>query len=592
MGWWGHNVALIHGRTLGWFLAALACFACLPASAETQAIGNVSQYMDDMDRLKLADHARFATLLANLHEAAPPMTTAERWRLRYTDAWEAGFIGHYPEAERIYRDIIDHSGDTTQTARATGTLLQQLALNRRYEEALALAERAGPLLAAVKDRGARYSLLGNLSQSLNLVGQPDLAIRYARMMQDSLPPGEPNCLPLALEMFARDQAKTLRSDDPAFAQAIEACTTATNPVFVNAMWLTKAERLVDEHQPLKALAIFQAREASIAKAQYFQAQAQLLRMRAMANDQLYRDADARRDALAAIAMFKADEMDEVLRDAYQVLYNVEKRAGHAEPALAYFQQYAKQDRAYLDDTSARAMAYEAVRQRTLVASLETEKLARQNRVLQLEKGLGAKAVEAGRLSIALLVGVLGVLALWLVRTRRSQRRFRHLSRHDSLTSILNHQHFMAEAGRTLHELALRQVPACLVLLDLDHFKAVNDTYGHMVGDVVLQRAVDTCKAQLRPTDIFGRLGGEEFGILLGDCLPDRALAIAERIREAIEATPVDVDGEHVVYTTSAGVSSTAATGHDMHALRRAADAALYRAKRGGRNRVETDERGS
>jgi diguanylate cyclase (GGDEF)-like protein len=578
-------------RVVKWcFVGALACI-CGVAMADAGAppMKDVTRYIDELDRLKLADHARFATQLAQLHAAAPALTAGDRWRVRYLDAWEAQFIGHYPEAEHIYRDIIDHSGDPVQTAKATGSLLHQLALNRRYEEALTLAEQAGPLLAALKDRGGRLSLLGNLSQSLNLAGQTDLAIRYARMMQEDLPPGETRCLPLALEMFARDQARTLRSDDPALAHTIDACSVADKPVYVNAMWLTKAERLVDERQPLKALAIFRAREASVAQVQYFQAQAQLLRMRAMANDQLRRDSEARRDALAAVAMFKPGEMDEVLRDAYQVLYNVAKRAGDADAALTYFQQYATQDRAYLDNASARAMAYEAVHQRTLVASLEAEKLARQNHVLQLERGLGAKALEAGRLSIALLVCVLGVLALWLVRTRRSQSRFRYLSRHDSLTSILNHQHFMMEAGRTLHELASRDAEASLVLLDLDHFKAVNDTHGHMVGDVVLQRAVDTCKAQIRPTDLFGRLGGEEFGILLIDCLPDRASAIAERIRAAIETTPVDVDGQHVVYTTSVGVASTVGTGHDMHALRRAADAALYRAKRAGRNRVETDQ---
>jgi diguanylate cyclase (GGDEF)-like protein len=127
--------------------------------------------------------------------------------------------------------------------------------------------------------------------------------------------------------------------------------------------------------------------------------------------------------------------------------------------------------------------------------------------------------------------------------------------------------------------------ACLISIDLDHFKQINDTHGHATGDVVLKHTVALCKRQLRPTDLFGRLGGEEFGILLPDCTREQGLAIADRIRAAIEATPVDGDGFVVAFSASIGLASTDTSGYGLAELRREADAALYRAKRSGRNRV-------
>ena len=130
--------------------------------------------------------------------------------------------------------------------------------------------------------------------------------------------------------------------------------------------------------------------------------------------------------------------------------------------------------------------------------------------------------------------------------------------------------------------------ACLISIDLDHFNLINDTHGHAMGDLVLKHTVFLCRRQLRPTDLFGRLGGEEFGILLPDCTREQGVAIADRIRMAIESTPVEGDGRLVTFSASIGLASTDSSGYELQLLRKEADAALYRAKRTGRNRVIAD----
>ena len=109
-----------------------------------------------------------------------------------------------------------------------------------------------------------------------------------------------------------------------------------------------------------------------------------------------------------------------------------------------------------------------------------------------------------------------------------------------------------------------------------------------MGDAVLRRTVTICRQQLRPMDLFGRLGGEEFGILLLDCTREQGIAIAERIRRAIDVAKVQGDDDIIMFSASVGLASTEYCGHELQRLCREADAALYRAKRAGRNRVIAD----
>lgn len=125
--------------------------------------------------------------------------------------------------------------------------------------------------------------------------------------------------------------------------------------------------------------------------------------------------------------------------------------------------------------------------------------------------------------------------------------------------------------------------ASLLLIDLDHFKSVNDNHGHTEGDQVLRRVVTTCQRYLHPYDVFGRLGGEEFGILLPECTAELAIERTEQIRAAICTSHEKNDD--IPISASLGIASTAHHGYDLRQLLMAADEALYRAKRDGRNRV-------
>lgn len=160
---------------------------------------------------------------------------------------------------------------------------------------------------------------------------------------------------------------------------------------------------------------------------------------------------------------------------------------------------------------------------------------------------------------------------------------------DDLTGIFNRRGLMTQ----LHiELArCRRFPRSVaaLMIDIDNFKRINDTHGHASGDQAIIAMVSAVKKQLRDTDIFGRLGGEEFLVLLPELAKSESLAVAERIRSCIESTPIALSGDTIRITVSVGVALYAADDNADRLLARADDA-LYAAKRNGRNRVELEVR--
>jgi len=564
--------------------AVVFCAAAqsVPASTTTP---DATELLARTESLRTRDHPQFARLLEQIHREARYLSPDQQWQLRYLDAWETSFQGDYGKAEGRLRDVIDHSGDVTLAAKASALLMSNMGINHRYEEAFQLANQLAAELPKIKDKLARFLVLSNLSQLLGSAGQNDLAIKYAQMMEDALPPGESMCIPLKQEISALYYSKQLTLSDPRLQRAIDSCQSSGQPVYANFSWLIMSSLYLEEGHPDKALALLNRIGPSIRSTQY---QAQILAWQvelAQTYAKLGADAKARKAALAILPASGSAEDSELLRDAYGVLFQIAKKHGDFAAALEYYENHVAQDKGYLNDLSARALAYQVVQQQTLAKKLETEELSKQNGILRLQRALDAKAVETSQLYITLLVILLTAIALWLFRTMRSQRRFKRMASRDGLTGILNHQHFINEADRVLRLLEKKLDHACLISIDLDHFKQVNDTHGHGMGDTVLRRTVATCQQHLRPTDLFGRLGGEEFGILLHECSRDQGLDIANRIRVAIGTTPIEKDGHGILISASVGLASTDTSGYGLQRLCKEADAALYRAKRAGRNRV-------
>jgi diguanylate cyclase (GGDEF)-like protein len=158
----------------------------------------------------------------------------------------------------------------------------------------------------------------------------------------------------------------------------------------------------------------------------------------------------------------------------------------------------------------------------------------------------------------------------------------HLAITDGLTDTYNRRHFFELAEQEMNRARRYGHAVSAIMLDVDHFKQVNDTYGHAIGDQVLRTVAERCRESIRDIDILGRYGGEEFAIILPATDLSGAHSVAERLRRSIADVPIPTERDDVTITISLGVASNA---QDVAALVNRADAAMYAAKQAGRNCV-------
>lgn len=228
---------------------------------------------------------------------------------------------------------------------------------------------------------------------------------------------------------------------------------------------------------------------------------------------------------------------------------------------------------------------------------QTAQRDQENRRLAADRALKEQQLESlehvrhwQRLALV-LGGVLIVLLLWLAaRQFRRSRKLHRLAMTDPLTGIANRRHIEQLAQRALARAGADGEPLCVLVVDVDHFKAVNDAFGHAVGDQVLVRVAQSCKQALRRFDMIGRMGGEEFLVVLPDTTPEVALQIAERLRRRVECLPLAHLAPGLRITASVGAAMADHDADDLAELIRRADNAMYRAKDAGRNRVEVGGR--
>lgn len=196
--------------------------------------------------------------------------------------------------------------------------------------------------------------------------------------------------------------------------------------------------------------------------------------------------------------------------------------------------------------------------------------------------------------LAVFVGLialdlLGSMGFILMIKERGDREIRALAMTDSLTRVSNRRAFMDQAEKQAAAAQRLRYPLALLMIDIDHFKRINDGYGHPTGDKVLIKVAETIASQLRKQDTLGRYGGEEFCVLLPATNEAGAIALAEKLRLAVEAMPLQLGQNSISITISLGVAAWNATGEDCqldcNTLLQDADRALYQAKEKGRNRT-------
>jgi diguanylate cyclase (GGDEF)-like protein len=272
-------------------------------------------------------------------------------------------------------------------------------------------------------------------------------------------------------------------------------------------------------------------------------------------------------------------------DQKRVVQALQEYAGHRpvqalQTLLALYRGQQKKQWDFLANTTLE----HAQRHNERIRTYETQLLENKVQIQQLKLDAQRRQQEATRLYLILAAVAavsLGLLA-WILW--RSRLRFRSQAQTDSLTGIANRRHFLDRAQEVASSSRQQSQVASVMVLDIDYFKLINDAHGHQAGDAAIRHVALQASNCLREGDVIGRLGGEEFAILLPATDERTAWSMAERLRKVIEQTPLEHHGERIPITVSIGLMSGTLTADNIETMIQCADKVMYRAKNTGRNR--------
>ncbi|TCZ78549.1 tetratricopeptide repeat-containing diguanylate cyclase [Lysobacter sp. N42] len=373
----------------------------------------------------------------------------------------------------------------------------------------------------------------------------------------------------------------------AYDEALRVARQRLGPGDAGAAELGIASARITKGEPTAALAALARARADFASINDTSNAGMLALLEGQAHAALGRDAVALEAFARAEQAFRRERNERYLAMLYPERAKVLERMGRPADALDDYKRYVtlreKLVEARTDQRTLMLRQQFDARQRELEnAQLRREKVLREQRVAALER---ARRWQVGAI---LLGGVLfAMMAGFAVRQFVRARRLRVLALTDELTGVANRRRIELVAEEAVAVALAHGRPLCLITFDIDYFKRINDSFGHLAGDEVIARVADACQQALRQNDAIGRTGGEEFLVVLPDTGIEAATQVGERLRSNVEALRWHDVAPDLQVTVSLGVATLRADDSSVQDVLRRADAALYRAKAAGRNTLQT-----
>ena len=577
---------LARSSPLASVLLAIALFAMAnPGSASD----SFEALLVKAEQIRSTDIAGFRVLLGQLNGRIAEATPEQSQQLRYLKIYDLGYTGRYDLAVKDATALFDEVDDPDIKLRAGALIVNSYAATRNLYDGLRYLDLTLQLIDRVQDPELRSHGWFAASTLYSQAGQYELSQHYAEQILAISTNPRTRCFAGLQRVESLRQLRQLDEVDDTIESILQECERTQEKVISGFLWVIQARLASAKGDNAGAMVVLEQHLAEIEKTGYprlvGEAQSLLGELHLEAGSLV----EASRYANLALSRSSDLAFSLPLVNAHKTLYESTRRRGDLAAALKHHIAYADADRAYLDQIKTREIAYQAVRQETLQKTQTIELLNNQNRVLQLQQQVSAKTSQANQLLIVLLAVLLASIAYWAFKVKRMQVSFRKLAETDALTGISNRHHFNRRAAAVLEQCRKANEQVGLVMVDLDHFKSINDRFGHATGDWALKAVADACRQVCRRDDLLGRLGGEEFAFLLVGSDADACVSLADDCRQRIAAIDTLPSGHRFQITASFGVAGSRSCGHGFDALLAKADDALYLSKRDGRDRVSVQD---
>jgi diguanylate cyclase (GGDEF)-like protein len=587
---------MINSRSAALALAgAMLMTVCMPGDARARLDPLDGPEMGFDQRLELArelnatEHWRSGrSILDQLEPELARATPRQRNQYDLTLALNLGLSGSSAAGVELIDQVLARQPDATQRMNALWLAANLASAERSYRRAFSYIREGLDLMPEVDDPAALAGLLGMAGRLYAEAGQIESGIEMARQAVEyagQVPndrPGASRCIAaqrLTVALRLSDQHEALFE---AARQALDFCKAEENAHFVGNLESLLGQLTMDIGELELAeqwLRTAERRQQSIGHLNgLLQARLRLIEL----DLHLGRAAPPAGTINRLINDFRDRRWWEQEAELHQLVARFAERDGDYGRAVDHLRRGIIA-RERLDAwVSARRQAYMDILFDMHSRRQELALLQEQSRVHTLEATTARQEASLRRTIQAGSALVIGTLILLLFRTTRQRRHYRALSQHDGLTDLLNHTAFFEAADAALNDCLARRLDFTLVVGDIDHFKRINDSNGHLAGDTVLQRVAGRMREQFPPPAIIGRVGGEEFAIALPGWKPANAEDRVRKLRDAIN-TPREGD-ESIIVTLSYGIAGFDRN-ETIERLRRRADQALYEAKATGRDRI-------
>lgn len=545
---------------------------------------NFFQQLDRADQIKSSNPELFQEILNDLKNHSDKLETEQQLHLLYLESYSEAYSGGYEEAIKGLNAVLHQSNNKILKFRARTSLVNIYYIVRNYQDSLTHLNALISELPSINSADVRQ--LGLMAVIMTYKGYKkyDLALEYSKKLLSEDPKGRNLCFARQLMYESLFYVSPESINDSEVNEALTHCLGIGEEIASAFLRLTLARKEL-ESSPQKTMQYLSEHFDEVKKTSYSRVIAEYLVLYARAKWLANQSVEAKDLAAKVIDLSVDGDFIQAKVLAYVLLYEIEKAAGNFKMALEFYEKYSEADKAQINEILAQEMAYQIVEHQTEEKEQEIKFLNEQNKVLQLQQDLAKKEAVNNRLVLALALVLLGTLAFWTYRIKRHQIRLRKQSQTDQLTGLSSRHHFYETAKAILQRSESEQQDVGFILFDMDHFKSINDKYGHLIGDWVLQNTAEVVKTSCRQNDLAGRLGGEEFAIFLPACNLKKAQQLAEICRKAISQVDTTETGYRFDISASFGVTSTELSGYDLMDLIADADKAMYSAKSKGRNQI-------
>lgn len=561
------------------------------AMALAQAAGlSPEEFQQKLDRaIELNTTAPWRESQVILEELRPHLDTAgeqQYGEFAYLEARNLTLSGDFEGALKKIESLLERDLTGRQRLRTYRLGANAAIIARRFEKAFTYLRTGLEILNHREDSSYSEGLYGLASYSYAQVGELERAGEFAQLaLEESRSTGKPRDLCYAHHQlaFVRKLENEVEDAKHHYESAISQCLEADDELSAAISESGLADLLR------------QAGDYKLAESRFESALSRLERVEfqsGIAESKLYyaRLAEALRQPDKVVALltpvvddFASDQTWDYLAEAHRMLGDIARDRGEFASALEHYEARMQARERHLDMERARRIAFLEVDFDLKHTEQQLDLLQEQARVRELEVQNEQQQRRLRMVMYGIFALLIVILFLLLAHTTRERRRFQVLSNRDGLTSLNNHTRFFELAEQSYQSCREKGVPFTLILADIDHFKQVNDRYGHAAGDKALRRVGARLRECFGTETIIGRIGGEEFAIAIPGDRPFNTEQALERFRDSLGEGRNDDTA--IPVTMSFGIAHSCDQDKTLTDLRERADEALYRAKRAGRNRV-------